>query len=143
MPTHSIIASLSKISSKRKRPKAFKTRVGCREAKRREQLDSVWEILSESECTVFRALSARALYLSMDRPDIMHSSKELCREFARPTRNSVTKLKRLARYLVTRPRLVWHYRFNDPAQHLDIVSDTDFGGCMRTRRSTSGAVAKI
>ena len=52
------------------------------------------------------------------------------------------KLKRLVRYLVTRPRLVWRFDYEKAATHLDVFSDTDFGGCLRTRRSTSGGVAR-
>lgn len=83
------------------------------------------------------------MYLALDRPDVMYSAKELCREFASPTRESVIKLKRLTRYLVNHPRLVWRFDHESPKQHLDIMSDTDFGGCLRTRRSTNGGVARI
>ena len=117
--------------------------MGCSEAKRREQLDDVGEVLNAEESTLFRALSARALYLSMDRPDVQYSAKELCRDFAAPTRTSVTKLKRLVRYLVARPRLVWHFHHEAPSKVLDVFSDTDFAGCLRTRRSTSGGVARM
>ena len=83
------------------------------------------------------------MYLALDRPDIQFSAKELCREFASPTRNSVTKLKHLVRYLVARPRLVLHFVYEDVSDYLDVFSDTDFGGCLRTRRSASGGVARL
>ena len=92
---------------------------------------------------MFRALAARALYLSMDRPDIMFASKELCRDFAAPTKESIVRLKKLVRYLVTKPRVVWVFKFESISKAIDIYSDTDFGGCLRTRRSTSGGVAKL
>ena len=66
----------------------------------------------------------------MDRPDIMYASKELCREFAQPRKSSVVKLKRLIRYLVHHPRLVWNFRYAKSADQnnvLDVYSDTDFG----------------
>ena len=108
-PTHAIVAALAQISSKRPKPKYKKKRVGCRAAKKLEELDNVGEQLTEEESTLFRALAARALYLSMDRPDVMYSSTELCRKFAHPTNTSIQKLKHLVRYLSTRPRLVWHF----------------------------------
>lgn len=126
-----------------KNQKFTKRRVGVREAKRLEQLDDVGAVLNADECTMCRARAATALYLSLDRPDIQYSAKELCREFASPTRNSVTKLKRLVRYLVAKPRLVGHFAFEAPSTHLDVFSDTDFGGCLRTRRTTSGGVARL
>ena len=83
------------------------------------------------------------MYLSLDRPDMMYSAKELCREFASPTQSSVRKLKHLVRYLVHHPRLVWRFDYAVQQTHLDIMSDTDLGGCLRTRRSTSGVVARL
>ena len=53
------------------------------------------------------------------------------------------RLRRLVRYLACKPRLVWNYNFEAPSQNLDVYCDTDFGGCMRTRRSTSGGVASL
>lgn len=117
--------------------------MGCKAATRLEQLDHVGETLEGDDCTHFRALAARALYLSLDRPDVMYSAKELCRDFASPGISSVVKLKRLVRCLVRYPRLVWRYDYCSHHKFLDVMSDTDFGGCLRTRRSTSGGVARL
>ena len=51
-------------------------RVGCKAAKRLEQLDFVGEVLSRDGCTMFRALSARAMHLALDHPDIQYYAKE-------------------------------------------------------------------
>ena len=99
------MASLVKKAVSKK--KSVKKRVGCKATKKQQALDNVGEILNDEGKTLFRALAARALYLSMDRPDIMFASKELCRDFSQPTRHSVTKLKRVVCYLVHRPRCVW------------------------------------
>ena len=125
--TASILASLTQKSSLKKK-KFMKKRLGSKAAKRQEALDNVGEVLNDHERTLFRALAARSLYLSMDRPDTMYSSKELCRDFAQPTRHSVIKLKRVVRYLVTRPRCVWHFGVEDSSTVLEVFSDTDFGG---------------
>ena len=93
-PSHAIVAALAKISSKPSKSKYKKKRIGCRAAKRQEELDNVGTVLEGDECTVFRALAARALYLSLDRPGIMFAAKELCREFASPTKTSVQNNKR-------------------------------------------------
>ena len=100
--------------------------------------------MSSQDATAFRALAARANYLSQDRPDIAFSAKELCREFASPNDQSLIKLKRLGRYLAGRPRMVYKYDFAEtPATHIDVFCDTDFAGCTTTRRSTSGGCALI
>ena len=77
----------------------------------------------------------------MDRPDIAYASKELCRCFAHPSRAAVDALKRLVRYLVGRPRLLWHFNFQPLEDVLTTSVDTDFGGCVVTRRSTSGGAS--
>ena len=54
-----------------------------------------------------------------------------------PTELSLMALKRLGRYLIGRPRLVFRYPFQS-ASHVDCYSDTDWAGCPKTRKSTSG-----
>ena len=94
--------------------------------------------------TTFRAISARRNDLAQDRPDGTYSSKELCRDFACPNDFSLQKLKRLGRYYVGRPRLVYKYPFSSkPTDTLDVYVDTDFAGCTQTRRSTSGGCALV
>ena len=88
--------------------------------------------------THFRALAARANYLSADRPDCQFGAKEVCRFMATPTQLSVEALKRLGRYLVGHPRLIYKYPFQDQVEACDVYADTDYAGCLRTRKSTSG-----
>ena len=66
------------------------------------------EDLDSEAATTYRALSARILYLSMDRPETAFAAKELCRHFAHPTKVGVEALKRVARFLLGLPRLVRH-----------------------------------
>lgn len=134
---------IAALSATHKKKKFTKKRVGSKKAKRYEQLDAVGDVLTPEERTLYRALSARAMYLALDRPDIQYAAKELCREFAMPTSHSIVKLKRLVRYIVHKPRVVWLFNYESESEHLDVFSDTDFGGCTRTRRSTSGGVARL
>ena len=98
------------------------------------------ELLGDA-ATVYRALSARLLYLSMDRPEVAFAAKELCRHFAHPTQTGVEALKRAVRFLLGLPRLVWAFPFQEHTHDLRVYVDTDFGGCQSTRRSTSGGIA--
>ena len=118
----------------------YKKRLGAKASKNLEKLESVDFELNSMEATLYRALSARCNYLAQDRVDIAFSAKELCREFAVPTKSSYARLKRLARYLVGLPRLVYKYDFQDQPTHITVYCDTDFAGCQSTRRSTSGGV---
>ena len=49
-----------------------------------------------------------------------------------------SRLKRVARYLVGRPRLVMKYEYQGAISELDIYSDSNWVGCRVTRKSTSG-----
>ncbi len=77
----------------------------------------------------YRALAARANYLALDRPDIQYAVKELCRAMAKPTVGDRRKMKRLARYLVGRPRVVTKYDFQDKVEQVDGFTDSDWAGC--------------
>ena len=100
-----------------------------------ERLQSQAYALTPEEATMYRALSARANYLAQDRVDIAFSTKELCREFAIPTRDSYAKLKRVPRYLVGLPCLVYVYDWQAQPEGLDVYADTDFAGCRTTRKA--------
>lgn len=89
------------------------------------------------EHTAFRGMAARPNYLAADRPDVQFACKEVCRHMAKPTNLAQEALKRVGSFLIGRPRLVWLYPFQE-AGRLDVYSDTDWGGCSRTRKSTSG-----
>ena len=57
---------------------------------------------------------------------------------AEPIILSAEALKRLGRYLVSYPRLVYEYPFQDAIDGIDVYVDTDHAGRLRTRKSTSG-----
>eukprot|EP00969_Alexandrium_andersonii_P211678 9349463-Alexandrium_andersonii.AAC.1 len=86
----------------------------------------------------FRALAARANYLSADRPDLGFSAKECCRRMAAPATTDWAALVRLIRYLAARPRCANHFPWQDEGAALRTYVDTDFAGRLRTRRSTRG-----
>ena len=98
--------------------------------------------LPPGEQTEFRAVSARANYVSADRVDIQYSSKETCRFMSNPGTLAKDALKRLGRYILKHKRLVYKFPWQS-ATHVDIYSDTDWAGCPRTRKSTSGGAVMI
>ena len=95
------------------------------------------EALEERLHTAFRASAARANYLAADRIDCQFAAKEVCRWMATPSRQSWLALKRLCRYLVGLPRLVYRYQWQS-IEAINVYTDTDWAGCPRTRKSTSG-----
>ena len=85
----------------------------------------------------YRAITARGNYVAADRPDTRFASKELCRWMAAPTESGLLGLKRLGRYFRGHRRLVYEYPFQC-ADRVEVYSDTDWAGCLNTRKSTSG-----
>ena len=98
--------------------------------------------LTIEDHTMFRALAARANYLAQDRIDLQFSAKEICRFMSSPTETSREALKWLGRFLLGHKRVVYSYPFQR-AEGIDVYSDTDWSGCPRTRKSTSGGCIMI
>ena len=84
--------------------------------------------------------------MCQDRSDIQFAVKELSRSMSKPTQHDWTKLKRLGRYLIDKPRsrtiLRYQYTKNKVVK-ITAFTDSDYAGCTRTRRSTSGGVLKV
>ena len=111
------------------------------EKKDHEEGDEV-ELDAESS-TKFRALAARANFLATDRADIQFAVKELCRRMSRPLVGDKKKIKRLGRYLLHKPRMVQEYEWQGRANEIDAFTDSDWAGCARTGKSTSGGVIRV
>ena len=104
------------------------------------RLEEEKEPLEARQAREYRALAARANYLAADRADIQYAVKEICRGMANPTRGDWRKLKRLGRFLLGKPRVVISYKYQGEDAPLVGFSDSDWAGCKRTARSTSGGV---
>ena len=101
------------------------------------------EPLTPAEATLYRACAARCNFMALDRPDIQYAAKEVSRSMAAPKASDMPKLKRLARYLLSFPRAVLKFVFQRPQEKLRVFSDTDWAGCIKTRKSTQGGVVMI
>ena len=94
--------------------------------------------LDRSESKRYRAIIARANYMSTERSDVQYSVTELSRFMAIPRTCDWTNVKRLAGYLLGTPRTVLVYGYQQKQQFLETWTDTDFAGCRSERKSTSG-----
>ena len=77
--------------------------------------------------------------------DVQFAAKEICRDMSKPTGRSQKRLKRLARYLLDHPRLIWSYGPCDEEDSnvLRTFSDSDWAGCKRAWKSTSGGAIAV
>ncbi len=91
----------------------------------------------ESRTSRFRSSTMRLGYLAQDRPECQFASKELARMLSKPTASAEGALKRVCRFLHGAGRCVWSFPRQHRQSYIDGYSDTDWAGCVRTRRSTS------
>ena len=96
------------------------------------------EPMSNEKATKYRRCAAILNYLSQDRCDISFATKEIARSMARPNQSDEVKLKRALRYLLTHPRGIYHFPFQNEPEEITCFIDSDWAGCSKTRKSTSG-----
>ena len=95
--------------------------------------------LGPREASEYRAAAARLNYLALDRPDILFASKECSRRMSAPRNGDWTAIKRVVRYLLGKPRMVWKFKWQEGPKFVSAFSDSNWAGCHDTRKSTSGA----
>ena len=101
------------------------------------------EELDAEKATKFKKVGATANCLAQDRPAIMYCVKEICRQVSKPTVRGWKQLKRLARYLLAHPRTLLQYHWQRRDTEMEGFSDSDWAGCRRTGKSTSGGMIDV
>ena len=101
-----------------------------------KKLDRVREIQ-------YRACVARCNYMCQDRSDVQYQVKELCRAMSSPTEADWLMLKRLARYLIGRTRVIVCFGYQEANGIIDVWTDTDYGGCQVSRKSASAGIVML
>ena len=101
------------------------------------------ELLGSQAHSDYRSTAGLLQYVAGDRFDIKFAVKEITRDAAQPTLESQAKIKKLIRYLVGAPRVVNTFPWQSEQGTLEVVTDADHAGCLRTRKSTSAGVVRI
>ena len=84
--------------------------------------------MSNEEHTKFSSVAARINFLATDRADLQFASKDLCRGLASPHKSDWEKARRIARYLMHRPRAVQVFHFEDESEQMQGFADADWAG---------------
>ena len=113
------------------------------EEEKKHEMDENQAELPAARSTAFRGHAARLNYVATDRPDLAYSAKEVCRSMAKPSVGAWRKLKRIIRYLVGNGRTVLKYPWQAEESGPETYSDSDWAGCRRTGRSTSGGAVMV
>ena len=111
-------------------------------------LDGV-DLLNPDEHRIYRAVVGRLQWICPLRPDLNYPVKELARALSAPTIEDKFKMKHVLRYIkgtldysfVLRP----YIKLSDAQSELDLVAeaDSDWAGCSRTIKSTSGFLIEL
>ena len=94
--------------------------------------------MNKVQAKAYRGLAALANFMSQDRPDLSFAAKEISKTMSDPAYSDIVPLKRLGRYLTTYSSCAYYYRFQHPPNEVSGYCDSDWGGDLGTRRSTSG-----
>ena len=105
--------------------------------------DNGCEHLDPDQSTLYRACAARCNFLGLDRPDIQYAAKEVSRGMANPTVSNMIDLKRVGRYLKRFPRAAFMYLHQLPLEVIRVYSDSNWAGCVKTRKSIQGGAAML
>ena len=97
-------------------------------------------LMDPVEARRYRRSAARWNYLALDRVDLSVCANLLARSMARPTVGDERGIKRAIRYLSGAPRCIWKFHGQKGVDQLCVYSDSDWAGCLATRRSTSGGI---
>ncbi|XP_071714185.1 secreted RxLR effector protein 161-like [Rutidosis leptorrhynchoides] len=87
--------------------------------------------------TLYRAMIGSLMYLTASRPDIMFAVCLCARYQANPNVHHMLVVKKIMRYLKETPSLGLWYPCADGFE-LTAYSDSDYGGCKKDFKSTSG-----
>ena len=105
-----------------------------------EDLELAKELLPEEEWKIVRGQIGVVLYLSHDRIDIQFAAKQLARDLSKPSTLTVKRLKRVAKYLKTYPKMWMYFDALTGRCHVKVVVDGDWGGDADDRASTAGGL---
>ena len=86
---------------------------------------------------------ARCLFFSRDRADVTFAVNELCQRMTDPSQHSISKLKRLVRYLKGERQWTQVFGFGDMSSEVTVFSDSDWAADKEARTSSSSGVALV
>ena len=88
----------------------------------------------------YRSSAAKLNYISLDHPKVAFACKEVSRTMSNPYVGDEAKLKRIIRFLKKEPVFVYDYPWQEQPPELTGFTDSDWAGCRRSRKSTSGGM---
>lgn len=101
------------------------------------------EKMSPADAKSYRGIVARLNYIASDRIDMQFAVKEAARNMSSPKESDWQALRRIGKYLRGRPRLVMKYGWQAQVTTAVVYTDSDWAGCAKTAKSTSGGLVMM
>ena len=98
------------------------------------------ELLPPKEATAYRSVTMRLAYLAQDRGDVAEAAKYLAQRMKEPRVHDWEQVKRIARYIKIMPVARLRFRQQRWPGKATVFTDSDWGSCPISRKSTSGLV---
>ena len=101
--------------------------------------------MQKEEESGFRAIAASANYMAVDVPNVQFPTKEVCRDMSKPSVAAYERVKRLARYMAGFEEVCFDYEWQDEGDAINLrgFTDSDWAGCRKSRKSTSGGAVML
>ena len=96
--------------------------------------------LGRTEARLYRGVAARLNYIAPDRTDLQFSTKESARHMQTPRLSSMRLIRRIGRYLLGKPRPIMKFEWQALPSGITAYSDSDWAGCPKSAKSTSGGI---
>ena len=103
-----------------------------------DEFEGAEELLDADTKWKFQSCTMRIGYTAQDRTDLQRVTRELAKGMQAPCVYHWVMLKRCVRYLKYAPRCVQLFKKQAQVSFIDTYVDSDYAGCIRTRRSTTG-----
>eukprot|EP00435_Cladocopium_sp_Y103_P016734 s3384_g4.t1 len=101
------------------------------------------EKLKAEDASRFKTAVGTMMYVAPDRPDCQFAIREMTKSLCEPTVGDMQALVRLTRYLIKTKDYGIKFEPEETPEFLDCYSDTDWGNCRRTRKSTACGVFMV
>ena len=96
------------------------------------------KLLNAEDTTLYRSVTMRVNFMSLDRPDLSFAAGSLARWMESPTAKDLEELERVGRYLRERPVGAIVFEPQTFPGVLEVFCDADHAGDLGTRKSQSG-----
>jgi hypothetical protein len=101
------------------------------------------DLLSQEETSLFRSAAGAVAHIAFDRWDAMFACKPVLNGMASTTVGHLSRLRRLGRYPMGVPSLVWRYPYQMEPTVLTVHADSEWAGDSESRRSTTAVIETL